>query len=247
MHLTLWFDAENPLIHVPLSNLHLFQSLIYKILPESWASFLHGEGYVVDGKRMKLFAMSWPIASAKPSFTENSISFPVPLKLVISTPVTATLDGVAGGALGADEMRIGNNIVYCRRIEAAQHHVSGESVALKTLSPITCYGQADRGGKPYTIYFNPRQPDFSLSVHNNLVRKFRAFHPERAVPEGQVSIVPIGEPRERIATFSPKTPFPIKGWSGRFRLEGPQELLQMGVDCGLGAKNSGGWGCVEMG
>ena len=29
-----------------------------------------------------------------------------------------------------------------------------------------------------------------------------------------------------------------------FRLEGPQELLQIALDCGLGAKNSAGWGCV---
>lgn len=244
MHLTLWLNGENPSIRVPLSNLHLFQSLIYKILPPSWASFLHGEGYLVDGKRMKLFAMSWPIASARPAIDKIGITFPLPLKLVVSTPVTATMDGVASGVLAADTLRIGNNFVRCERLEATQHQATGTSITIKTLSPITCYEQVERQGKPYTIYFSPRQSDFAVSVHNNLIRKFRALHPDRPPPEGRVSIAPLGESRERIATFSPESQFPIKGWSGRFLLEGPTELLQIALDCGLGAKNSSGWGCV---
>ncbi|KUK58056.1 MAG: CRISPR-associated protein, Cas6 family, partial [Synergistales bacterium 53_16] len=41
-------------------------------------------------------------------------------------------------------------------------------------------------------------------------------------------------------------PRPIKGWWGIFRLKGPVELLRIGLDAGLGAKNSAGWGCVEL-
>ena len=81
-----------------------------------------------------------------------------------------------------------------------------------------------------------------MSAHNNLVRKFRALFPDRAVPEGTVRISLVGRVLERVAIFSPKSSFPVKGWSGRFRLEGPQEILQVALDCGLGAKNSGGWG-----
>ena len=51
--------AEDAFIRVPRSNLHLFQSLIYSVLPPDRAAFLHDEGYPVDGRRMKLFAMSW--------------------------------------------------------------------------------------------------------------------------------------------------------------------------------------------
>ena len=47
-----------------------------------------------------------------------------------------------------------------------------------------------------------------------------------------------------MALFDAKLSCPIKGWAGDFRLEGPEELLQTALDCGLGAKNSSGWGCV---
>ena len=247
MHITLWLTGDRERIRVPLSNLHLFQSLLYAVLPPERAAFLHDEGYRVEGRRLKLFAMSWPIAASRPAFEENAILFPLPVRLVVSTPVNATMDGIAGGALNAGDLRVGNNVVRCERIEAEQQRVDGEALTVRTLSPVTCYDQAERNGRPYTIYFSPHQKDFAVSVHNNLVRKFRALFPERAVPEGTVRIAPLGRVRERVAVFSPETSFPIKGWSGRFRLEGPQELLQIALDCGLGAKNSAGWGCVTRG
>ena len=244
MHITLWFTGDGGRIRVPRSNLHLFQSMLYAVLPPERAAFLHDEGYRVDGRRMKLFAMSWPIAAERPTFEENAILFPLPVRLVVSTPVTDTMDGIAGGALNAGDLRLGNNVVRCERIEAEQQRVEGEALTVRTLSPITCYDQAERNGRPYTVYFSPYQRDFAISAHNNLVRKFRALFPDRAVPEGMVRIAPVGRVLERVAIFSPESSFPVKGWSGRFRLEGPQELLQVALDCGLGAKNSAGWGCV---
>ena len=44
--------------------------------------------------------------------------------------------------------------------------------------------------------------------------------------------------------FKEDNSFPIKGWEGRFKLKGPKELLQVALDCGLGAKNSLGFGCI---
>ncbi len=249
MHITLWFKGTAPwvkdaYIRVPRSNLHLFQSLIYKVLPPDKAAFLHEEGYRVRGRRMKLFAMSWPIADSAPVFEEKAIRFPLPVRLVISTPVAETMDGITSGIFGSSELRIGNNSVLCDHIEAEQQHAEGESLTVRTLSPITCYDQTTRDGKPYTVYFAPEDREFGASVSNNLRRKFRALYPGREVPEGMVSITPDGRVHKQMARFNADSPFPIKGWSGRFRLEGPRELLQIALDCGIGAKNSGGWGCV---
>jgi len=38
----------------------------------------------------------------------------------------------------------------------------------------------------------------------------------------------------------------IKGWMGIYRLKGAVSLLKMALDAGLGAKNSQGFGCVEI-
>lgn len=248
MHITLWFSAAragDTFIRVPRSNLHLFQSLIYAVLPPDWSAFLHDEGYLVRGRRMKLFAMSWPIAASIPTFEERAIRFPLPLRLVISTPVVDTMDGIAGGVLSSKELRIGNNFVLCDRVEAEQQRVEGEALTVRTLSPITCYDQVQRDGRPYTIYFRPEEESFAVSIHNNLVRKFRALHPDREIPQGTVSIEALDGVHEQAACFNADSSFLIKGWSGRFRLTGPTELLQLALDCGLGSKNSAGWGCVR--
>nr|MCR5347383.1 CRISPR-associated endoribonuclease Cas6 [Fretibacterium sp.] len=201
---------------------------------------------VIDGRRMKLFAMSWPIAAGKPVFEDKVIRFPLPVRLVVSSPVSGTMDGIMGGALDSETLRIGNNSVRCSYIEAAAQRVEGNRVMVRTLSPITCYSQAERNGRPFTVYHEPDQQEFEDGISNNLVLKFRALYPEREVPRGNVHITALGDVYERISRFNENSKFPIKGWAGRFSLDGPQELLQIAVDCGLGAKNSAGWGCVVM-
>lgn len=226
------------------SSLHKFQSLVYNLLPPDRASFLHNEGYIVDKRPMKLFAMSWPIAEQARS-TEGTIEFSLPLRLVISSPVASTLDGIASGAMMRDDMHIGANAVFCEKVEVKNYVVETDTINVRTLSPITCYSQMlRRDGRKYTVYFTPSEIDFVESIHNNLVRKYRALYPDKPLPHGTVNIRPLGTPCERIAKFKAGSSFPIKGWSGRFELSGPKELLQVALDCGLGAKNSGGFGCI---
>jgi CRISPR-associated endoribonuclease Cas6 len=240
-------------LKLPVVNLYLFQALLYKLLPPEFSAFLHDEGYRVDGRPMKLFAMSWPISATPPRESKGEgkgkIEYDLPIRLVVSTPILDTLDGFVGGAFKNEDLRVGNTSVVCEGVEAAPLIVTSEEIRVKTLSPITCYSQMQRGdGRKYTAYDHPTSPDFSESVHNNLVKKFRAFHrdQESPLPDGKVEIRPVGKIWERVARFDEKSNFPIKGWEEEFVLRGPIPLLQMGVDCGLGAKNSSGWGCVAI-
>lgn len=245
MHISLYFKAvDRNFIRVPRANLHLFQALIYNILPPEHASFLHDGGYSVKGKHLKLFAMSWPISDKAPEFEEHAIRFPSPVKIVISTPIFGTMSGVTDSVLKSDILRLGNNAVVCSKVEAEQQVVTNNSVTVKTLSPVTCYSKTERNGKPYTLYHNPDEPEFEELIYNNLLLKFQAINPEKTIPQGKVTVTPIGDLYERLSRFSEKTPFPVVGWSGKFRLKGPRELLQTALDSGIGAKNSGGWGCI---
>ncbi len=248
MHISLFINSrESKILKLPCSNLHLFQSLIYKLLPPDKAAFLHDHGYVIDNRPLKLFAMSWPISEKAPKLAGGFIEFELPIRLVISTPMTSTMDGIASGALMNKYMRIGANLVYCEKIEVNCYNSVSNQIIIKTLSPISCYSQMQRhDGRKYTVYFSPFEKEFSNSLYNNLTRKFRAIYPDVRIPEGAVEILPIGIPRERVARFKAENSFPIKGWSGRFKLSGPRELLQVALDCGLGAKNSSGFGCIML-
>ena len=247
MHITLYFKAtDGDFIRVPRANLHLFQALIYNVLPPEHASFLHDEGYMIKGKHLKLFAMSWPITEKTPVFEERAIRFPSPVKIVISTPILDTMDGITGSILKSGALRIGNNTVLCSKVEAEQQTATKNFMTVKTLSPVTCYTKTERNGKPYTQYHNPDEQEFENLIYNNLILKFQALNPGKSIPKGRVIVTPVGNLYERLSRFSEKAPFPVIGWSGKFRLEGPRELLQIALDSGIGAKNSGGWGCITM-
>ncbi|WP_279009452.1 CRISPR-associated endoribonuclease Cas6 [Synergistes jonesii] len=246
MHILLSINSnEANVLKLPRANLHLFQSMVYRLLPAEWGDFLHNQGYVVDGHPLKLFAIGWPSSKTAPKIGADSIEFALPISIVVSTPVAETLDGVACGALASREIRIGNNLVYCEEIKAAEMSADGEEMTVKTLSPITCYIASQReDGRKYTVYLTPYQKEFSESVHNNLIKKFRALYPGAEIPEGRVEISPLGEVREQVSMYDRGKTFPIKGWSGTFKVTGPNGLLSVALECGLGAKNSSCFGCI---
>lgn len=246
MLLDLTFTSDEKEFRIPKANLHLFQAMLYDLLPKAFSTFLHNEGFRFKNRRFKLFAFSWPRGAGKPSFTENSIIFNYPIRLTVATPVHPTMEGIAEGALQKTRIRIGNNHVFCTEILLREYESTGETLDVYTLSPITCYSTLyKKTGEPYTLYHNPRDSEFASQISENLHRKFKSLYPDTPAPEGAVTFSTSGNVREQVAIFKPDDPRPIKAWWGRFTLHGPAELLQTALDCGLGAKNSAGFGCVE--
>ena len=69
---------------------------------------------------------------------------------------------------------------------------------------------------------------------------------EKDEPEDGFTITPVGHVKERVSMFEKGGLFLIKGWWGKFGLEGNRQLIQIAIDCGLSAKNSSGWVCVTI-
>ncbi len=237
---------DNPVICLPRVNLHMIQAMVYGLLKKEFAKQLHDVGFELEKRRFKLFGFSWLRGEGRPHISKEQIMFRPPARITITSPVDQILNEAAGGALERQVLRLGNNILACQGVQVDTPRIDVDEVTLQTLSPITCYSTLrQHDNRRYTAYLDPRESAFQDQIHNNLVKKFLALHPDRAVPEGRVSFHPLGMPRLQVARFCPEDTMPIKGWWGRFRLQGPAELLQLGIDAGLGAKNSSGWGCVE--
>lgn len=247
MHITFSFTSpETSSVRLPSANLHLFQSMLYSLLPLDMAAKIHNEGFNSDGRKMKLFAMSWPVASARPQFGENTIILPLPLKLTVSTPINELVTGFTAGAMTNNDIRIGNNHLICSGIEKQECKIDLDTAIIKTLSPVTCYASIERNGRNYTKYFGPNDNEFQKGIHFNLMRKLRLLYPDKDTPSENFTITPIGQVKERVSMFEKGGLFPIKGWWGKFKLEGSREILQTAIDCGIGSKNSSGWGCITL-
>ena len=247
MHITFSFTSpENSCIRLPSANLHLFQSMLYSLLPSDMAAKIHDEGFDSDGRKMKLFAMGWPCSCARPQFGENTIIFPLPVKLTVSTPINELMKGLTAGAMSRDDIRIGNNHLTCGGIEKKEYRADSHTITVKTLSPVTCYDSVERNGRNYTKYFTPEDDEFQTGIYINLQRKYRLLNPDKDIPSERFTIKAIGHVKERVSMFEKGGLFPVKGWWGKFKLEGSREILQTAIDCGLGSKNSSGWGCVTL-
>ena len=245
MHITFWLDSPAHKITLPSANLHMLQAAIYSLLPSDKADFLHNEGYNVKGRTMKLFALGWPASDTRPIFEHRRIILTDPMRITISTPFDDTANDFVAGAMRAGHMRLGNELCEVVKAELQRQIAQGNSLIVRTLSPVTCYSASVMdSGKSFTHYYAPNQPEFTEFIRKNAARKFLALNPERDMPPGNLDITPLGTLKERISLYDQRKLMPIKGWWGKFRLDGPEELLQTVLDCGLGAKNSGGWGCV---
>lgn len=135
------------------------------------------------------------------------------------------------------------------------------SMMIKMLSPVTAYSTLlTQDKKRKTYYYSPFEADFNRICHQNLLKKYQLLsHPNSSPSTGEVgegdfkklldltekfSIIPerVSKRNEHIIMYKGTV---IKAWSGIYRLEGSPELIKVAFDCGLGAKNSQGFGMIE--
>lgn len=166
------------------------------------------------------------------------------MALVVTSPDKRFCSSLSTGLLRTGAIHVGSECLHVDSIVASEDVVESSQITVRLLSPVVAYSTMTRyDGRKYTCYFAPREPDFERLVWENLKRKYEAFTGIAGTTFDSVKVMPMGEPRLAVLKYRDTV---IKGYSCRLRLEGPVPLLQMAVDAGLGAKNSQGFGCLEI-
>ena len=238
MHLIIEFSSKEP-IRLPLPYNHILQGFIYSTMDDELAEFLHGQGYGT-GRKFKVFACSNIMGKAKAE--KGYIQFGKKITIEISSPVIELCESFANG-LFKKQLKLGQNEVEVSSIKIDKHEVNGNSIKVKTLSPIVAYSTMLRpDGSKYTCYFHPDESDFKRIASENLRKKYTAFTKTEA-PKEDIDIKPLDKPKLSVINYKNTI---IKGYSGIFELTGPRELLQMAIDAGLGSKNSQCFGLIRL-
>jgi len=240
MHICIEMTGKKNLI-LPIHYNHMVQAFIYKTIDKELADFLHNEGYG-DSRKFRLFCFSNLSGKAKAEIDKGNIIFESPVFLEVSSPDSRFCESFANKIL-KKAVRLGSHLLEITSIKVDRQDVMKEDITINALSPITVYSTLKRpDDSKYTCFFQPGEDDFSRIADENLRKKYRAFTGMEP-PSGKVSFTPLHQPRLHIVIYKG---FVIKGYTGKLRLRGPRELLQMAVDAGLGSKNSQGFGCVKM-
>jgi len=241
MQLKVVFKSDNPIV-LPVHYNHIVQGFIYKIIDEKLADFLHNNGFG-DKRKFKMFTFSRLLGKfdikSKPKF----IIFEDSVTLMVSSPYGKFCQSFGNGIF-KKKIFLGRNQLEVIEAELMPSIVIKDEIIVETLSPIVVYSTFIRpDGLKYTAYFQPKEKDFERLIYENLIKKYQAFNGSINYPEAKIEIEPLDQPKQNLIEYKG---FIIKGYSGRFKINGPVELLQIGIDSGLGSKNSMGFGMIKI-
>jgi len=209
-------------------------------MDREFAEFLHEQGYEVGNRKFKLFTFSRLLGQYE--IMGSEILFTPPIRLIISSPLKEFCQYLLNGLLSRGSIRLGQNEINVEKVSVSSPEAQSE-IKVRLLSPVVAYSTflKPEGGK-YTCYFQPGEQEFNRLAEENLRKKYQAFH-NQDPPAGDIRIKCLKSPRLHLIKYKS---FVIKGYSGLLLLQGPQLLLQIALDAGLGSKNSMGFGLLEM-
>ncbi|GLI53636.1 CRISPR-associated endoribonuclease Cas6 [Thermodesulfovibrio yellowstonii] len=242
MRLILTLNSKKEII-LPLYYNEILQGFIYKNIEKSIAEEIHNRGFLFEKRNFKLFTFSRLIGKTK--IEKSFFKIFTPSKLIISSPYNEMLQSLAENLIKWHELKLGDNTLYIESISIHYTPEIKETVFIRMLSPITIYSTLNTpDGRKKTYYYNPKEKEFSELIRENIIKKYIAFYRKTPLSK-EFTIEPLKVTREDEKIVSYKG-FIIKGWMGKYRLNGSKELLQLAYDGGIGAKNSQGFGCFEV-
>jgi CRISPR-associated endoribonuclease Cas6 len=244
LRLKLVLSSDNK-IELPIHYNLTIQGMLYKYLPPSLSEFLHDIGFFYKGRNFKLYTFS-RIFSPHYTILKNKkrYIFDPPLIIYISSAIHNITKRMGETFLKKNKIVLGKNQLYLNSIELIPSPViKHATIKIKTLSPITAYRTFEReNGKNFYRYYHPNEEEFNDLLKENIRKKYEIIT-EKELPDFEFRIQPINTPRKALIKYKD---FIIEGYDGQFVIHTDPEILSVVFDAGLGAKNSQGFGMIEL-
>ncbi len=241
MRLKLVFqNPSSPAITLPIHYNEILQAFFYRSLPGELAEFLHEIGFFYNNRKFKLFTFS-KIFSRKLKHTEKNIVFSSPITVYLSSVINYLGTKWGENLIMNEDIKLGENKLQLQSIQVLKPPVISEKVIIKTLSPIAVYRTVEENGKKTQYYF-PENLEFQKLIKENVRKKYHLITGKK-LDNFIFEIKPAG--KTRIVPLKYKNFF-IKASEGTFQIHTRPEILKTIYDAGLGAKNSQGFGMIQI-
>lgn len=271
MRLRVMMQVERETV-LPLNCQHQLSSAVYALLERAdpdYARFLHGQGYAPpeDGaeakgmpRRFKGFTFG-PL-SARCSRVDTSrrdepqlVVAPGPIEWQVASPLDQFLHTFASGLLQDGQLRIGAALLAVQSAETLpspqwQSQEQGEETRrFRCLSPVVASATQSGNvpGQRQARYLRPDDPEWSERLTANLRGKCAALK----VPlpdDAHIRVTWDAEylKRRKGTKLITYKDIRIFGLLCPFEMSGNGAMMQMAYECGLGEKNAGGFGMIEV-
>lgn len=232
---------------IPINYNYYLSSLVYNILSLSdvdFASYLHSEGFSLGEKKFKLFCFS-RLFPKNYSVEGENLLIKDYMDWIVTSPIQEFILHLANGLMMQDFVSIGRTKFLVEKTELLNPPNFTTKMSFRSLSPISTSTAIDEGEKRKTVSCSPADSQFAENIKNNLIRKYYLLH--GVLPEN-LSIKFTVNPRyinDRGKLINYKG-IMVKGYQVPFTLEADPKIAEVAYHCGVGEKNSGGFGCVEV-
>ncbi len=250
---------------IPINYQYPLSCAIYKILSGSspeYSEWLHNKGYIDNtGKPRKLFTFSHLIIDPKPALQNDSLRISRLSKAVIfvSSPMLEDfIQNFVQGIFINQTIAVGNSVTVGRfmieRVESMPLPDFKETMSYKCLSPILLSTMEEHNGKLSQHYLRPDDTRIEETVKNNLLHKYEVMHSKTfdcktfkfALDKEYINRKGGANKISKLITLNKdKEEIKVKTFIAPFVLETSPELHKLAYECGIGEKNSQGFGMVE--
>ena len=223
---------------IPYNYNHILSAIIYrKIADLDLASKLH------FSKDFKFFTFSQIYVPQFKLTKRGVISRDGKLEFYISSPNDELIKSLVEGHLENTEVNFKGDNLLVEQIELLKRPVFKENMKMKTMSPIMARIKREVDGKLKVWDLGPGDERFYESIQKNLINKYVKFYGDFD-GDRWVKIRPDMKSAKR-RRIDIKGNF-HRAFMMNFEIEADQRLLEFVYDCGLGEKNSMGFGMVEV-
>ncbi len=221
------------------------QAVIYAMLDEKFASWLHNKGFEYEKRSFKLFCFTGFQETYKFIKESQQFLYPQEISFYLSSPVYEILEQTAKNFATSTEINIAGNRLVINSIEIIpDENIETGKIRINAVEPVEVHSTLSKAdGTRKTYYYSPKEKEFSDLINANIRKKWFSLYGEESPHNIKIEPVNMKFCKERVQNFKNKT---LKGWTGHFWLEGNPEILKFALDTGIGSSNSAGYGFIEL-
>jgi CRISPR-associated endoribonuclease Cas6 len=232
------FSFEQPL-NLPKHYNNVLQGFFYKNMDPLLAGILHEVGFVYNQRRFKLFAFSKIFGKIKEKNESNILFKPPDVHVYFSTPITTHMKSIVMSLMKKEKLLMYKQYVFLSEVEVLEEEIESDEITVVCLSPIVVYRTPE--GSRRHIYLSPFEEQFYDMIKSNLMKKYQLVYGKRYMGDIEIAPANTNSIHKKKIVFKGTL---ITAWEGLFKIKAKRDMLKVGLECGLGVKNSAGFGCI---
>ena len=228
---------SNEQITIPVNYRQTLQGLIYRLMSSDreYASEMHDEGITENGYKLFTFSGLY----GKSTYADRKLTFTGDMEFEVRSVDDHLIDAMISTIERKPYLLLGNEIMPVHSTTVSAKKIHAARLLIRSDTGITVH--STEGKK--TVYYAPDEEEFELMVLRNACVKYMEWNRTETVPVLGFHPVYVVERDKVVATFKGTH---ITAWRGDYELEGSADVLNFLYYCGLGDRNSQGFGMFSL-